>query len=272
MGGNGAITVSDWVQAGRYAAGLDPATPAMGPSAPVDITPLAVFPARATRFEKLGWERAYVRLGSAEPVSSETVVLPVQVWASGRENALGFSLTFDPAGWQFERIEMTGASEGAALLLNVGALAQGRVGIALALPPEAAWPMGLTKVANLHFRGQGSLTVAWADTPIARELVDTEGRALEADFLPPEGEGVAPVLSGSISAGMLLLRWSHFEAGWVLEQARTLAVPVWTPLSTLPIRLGGMSEVRVHLSGDQGFYRLRYTNPTYHHLPAAEGN
>lgn len=32
--GNGAITISDWVQAGRYAAGLDPVVAAGGPSAP----------------------------------------------------------------------------------------------------------------------------------------------------------------------------------------------------------------------------------------------
>jgi hypothetical protein len=32
--GNGSITISDWVQAGRYAAGLDPVTPASGPTAP----------------------------------------------------------------------------------------------------------------------------------------------------------------------------------------------------------------------------------------------
>ncbi|MGH8247729.1 MAG: IPT/TIG domain-containing protein, partial [Gammaproteobacteria bacterium] len=32
--GNGALTITDWVQAGRYAAGLDPATPAGGPASP----------------------------------------------------------------------------------------------------------------------------------------------------------------------------------------------------------------------------------------------
>src|SRR3990172_13189665 len=32
--GNGSITVSDWVQAGRFASGLDPTGPAGGPSAP----------------------------------------------------------------------------------------------------------------------------------------------------------------------------------------------------------------------------------------------
>src|SRR5262249_33726277 len=32
--GNGAITISDWVQTGRYAAGLDPVVPAAGPTGP----------------------------------------------------------------------------------------------------------------------------------------------------------------------------------------------------------------------------------------------
>jgi len=30
--GNGVLTVADWVQAGRYAVGLDPLTPAGGPT------------------------------------------------------------------------------------------------------------------------------------------------------------------------------------------------------------------------------------------------
>ncbi|NBO56677.1 MAG: hypothetical protein EBU84_19260 [Actinobacteria bacterium] len=30
--GNGSLSVADWVQAGRYAAGLDPLTPVGGPS------------------------------------------------------------------------------------------------------------------------------------------------------------------------------------------------------------------------------------------------
>ncbi len=32
--GNGVLSISDWVQAGRYAASLDPLTPAGGPTAP----------------------------------------------------------------------------------------------------------------------------------------------------------------------------------------------------------------------------------------------
>src|SRR5207249_3391694 len=33
--GNGSVTISDWVQCGRYAAGLDPATAAGGPTGPL---------------------------------------------------------------------------------------------------------------------------------------------------------------------------------------------------------------------------------------------
>ena len=32
--GNGVLSISDWVQVGRYAAGLDPLTPAGGPTTP----------------------------------------------------------------------------------------------------------------------------------------------------------------------------------------------------------------------------------------------
>src|SRR5262249_52574704 len=35
--GNGAITISDWVQTGRYSAGLDPIVPAAGPTGPSQV-------------------------------------------------------------------------------------------------------------------------------------------------------------------------------------------------------------------------------------------
>ncbi|MGH9846212.1 MAG: hypothetical protein ACREEM_46515 [Blastocatellia bacterium] len=56
--GNGVISISDWVQAGRYATGLDPIAPACGPTMPPAILAAGTFPLRDVWAEGLQQLRA----------------------------------------------------------------------------------------------------------------------------------------------------------------------------------------------------------------------
>ncbi len=67
--GDGRLSIADWVQAGRYAAGLDPVTAAGGPTAPINL------PAPAS-----GESPA----GAAAQVSSRRVVRAISAGATAR--------------------------------------------------------------------------------------------------------------------------------------------------------------------------------------------
>jgi hypothetical protein len=65
--GDGVITIADWVQCGRYAAGLDPATAAGGPTGPL---PGIVFSPQA----KAGAEKTQGSNGAAAVMAKPTTM------------------------------------------------------------------------------------------------------------------------------------------------------------------------------------------------------
>jgi hypothetical protein len=118
--GDGRLTVANWVQAGRYAAALEPITTAGGPSAPAaptpaalasvevgdDYAPLIAMGARAVRA---------VRTSSGPGQNS---VFNIELDAQGNENALGFSLNFDPSQWRYVSASADSDALGTMSLIN----------------------------------------------------------------------------------------------------------------------------------------------------------
>ena len=97
--GDGAITVIDWVQVGLYAAGLDPLTVAGGPTSEVppggnvsekDSPPIT--PQDDSPVSRL------LEVADTMVIQGLTGTVSVQLESQGDENAVGFSLSFDPVG------------------------------------------------------------------------------------------------------------------------------------------------------------------------------
>ncbi len=186
--GNGTIDVSDWVQAGRYAVGLDPLSLAAGPSSPVT-------PAASPTIEL---NTPTPRLpGRLQPVirptrESGVAGAAIQFEASGGENGLAFTLRFDP------RIVtlVDASSDSATVILNRLRERDGMVAIALALPPGTSFARGLHHPLTLRFlylpgrEGQPFL-LDFDDSLIPRQLVSVEARHLPLPIFTPT------VISGS---------------------------------------------------------------------------
>ena len=128
--GNGAITISDWVQAGRYASALDPVVPAGGPTGPAFTTPPAVSFSEPTEAAQT---RA-VRISSLATQRGQQFTNFVELDALGNENAFGFSVNFDTAQLNFVSAVAGPDVASATLNVNTSQSGQGRIGIALALP------------------------------------------------------------------------------------------------------------------------------------------
>ncbi len=127
-----------------------------------------------------------MRVVSANVAPGTTVSMPIELVAQGNENALGFSLTFDPAVLSNPQASLGAGATGAILNLNTSQAAQGRVGIALSLPTGQSFAVGTRQILVVSFTvGLGTTTqLGFGDQPIARELVDLNANTLPVTFTP----------------------------------------------------------------------------------------
>lgn len=181
--GDGRITLVDWVQTGRYVAGVDALPVAGGPTSAIS-----------------GVGGQLLGIGSREPgVNTKSVdsnkansvefvtlnkdgLVTVKLKATGVENAFSFSLNFDSSAWRFVSAKPGRHTRQATLLVNSSETAQGRIGIALALPTGTVLRAGDNDLVVLQFvpihRSRKPLSPAFVDFPVARSLVDGKANRL----------------------------------------------------------------------------------------------
>ncbi len=185
--GNGALTVSDWVQAGRYAAGLDSPPSAGGPIIPTSGSSQFSPDEGAASFGNEAGQTRTLRALNASFVSGQTNALDIELDALGGENAAGFTLNFDPTALSFVSAEAGSVAAGATLLLNTSQTANGRVGIAIALPAGQSLQAGARKIVTARFNiAQGSsaasTTVSFGDQIVTRQIANVSADVLTASY------------------------------------------------------------------------------------------
>jgi hypothetical protein len=222
--GNGAITITDWVQAGRYAAGLDPLTPAGGPTQDQG----GGFGAMKA---SPGSTSRTVAVGNSTVQSGQICQVPVILNSQGNENALGFSLKFNQAILTFSGATLGAGATGATLNVNTNqAAAGGDLGVALALPAGSSFAAGSQEVARLTF------------------LVSTSATG---------GTNIA-LVKLSPANGSLNLSWPVAALGFGLESSDSLSPPNWTPVTATLVTNANDVTISIPLSGAQKFYRLHH--------------
>jgi len=138
--GDGTITVSDWVQAGRYAVGLDPLTQAGGPAAAM----------RAATTIITGKQTRQIYIKQADAYLDKTIAIPIYLKALGDENAVGFTLNFDTSCLKF--INASTPVKGASFILNNTRAAAGRLAMVVSLPQPRTFCAGENTVVILTFQ------------------------------------------------------------------------------------------------------------------------
>jgi hypothetical protein len=123
--------------------------------------------------------------------TSEQRQISIEVDTEGNENALGFSLMFDPEKLSFVAAEKSEELSSATLNINELELKEGRVGIALALAAGQSFGPGKHKLVTLTFAAAAGtsdkLLLGFADQPIAREVVDINANSMKSLFEDPLG-------------------------------------------------------------------------------------
>src|SRR5262249_38082427 len=92
-----------------------------------------------------------VRVGQAGGSPGAQVSVPIELVAQGDENALGFSLSFDPSVLGNPQAALGGDASGATLNTNTGQAGAGRLGIALSLPFGQKFSPGSRQIAVVTF-------------------------------------------------------------------------------------------------------------------------
>ena len=139
-------------------------------------------------------------LAGVTEVSGREVVLPLSFVGHGTENALSFSLSFDPALLTYQG-DMTGAgAAGAVLNRNTNQIVAGRIGYGFARPPGQRFASGTNDLLRVRFQLGSTVAttaVTFADSPAIRETVDGAAQVLCTSY----NDGViniTPLLPASI--------------------------------------------------------------------------
>ena len=129
-----------------------------------------------------------VKIVSQAAAPGTTVIVPVQLLAHGDENALGFSVSFDPSQLTFVTAAVGAQASDASLNTNSTQASSGKVGLALAKPSGAVWAAGTQEVVKITFTLGSSVPdatvspLAFGDVPVTREVSSAGAVALVAGF------------------------------------------------------------------------------------------
>jgi hypothetical protein len=248
-GGDGQLKVTDWVQAGRYGSAADAPAPAGGPTAPVAPTILTGGPRTVT-----------VAAGSA--VQGTTLTLPVTIQSQGNENAVGFSLNFDPTVLKYSSTVKGSATASATLNVNSNQVASGILGVALALSGGSNFTNGVQEVVRITFTALATSTnsnVTFSDAPVVRAISDPLANELPANYSNAAVVvNPSPVLSISVANTNALLSWPNWATGFNLQASGNLPAPAWTNVSSPSQTNSSNVSVTVPILPPSGFFRLQH--------------
>ncbi len=258
--GDGQIKVTDWVQAGRYAAGLDSPTAVGGPTSAVPPAGNIALPA----LHLLGTGRE-VRVANSAAIQGVTVTLPVSLQSQGDENALEFSLVFDPAKFTFLGATNGSAATGSPLHVNTNQVASGKVGLVLALPIGSSFTAGSCEVVKLTLRPNnsavGSASVGFGDQPLPRVISDSVASELSATYVA-SAMTVNPLPSLNINAqnGNTVIAWPLWAEGFDLQVSVSNSLPAnsWSNVVITLQTNAGNRTVTLPLSLTRRYFRLQH--------------
>jgi N-acetylmuramoyl-L-alanine amidase len=243
--GNGALSAADCVQAQRDAAGLDAQRPAGGPTS-ATVTD-HILPALRP------WVQADVtrrmRMVGSSVAAGQLSLIPVRLSATGDENAVGFSVYFDPAVVTIESVTKGSGAGDATLLVNDLSAASGRIGVLLTLPTGAVWSAGARDLVILGVRvatGHTSpVALSFGDTPVFREVVDATATPLTTTF---SGITITMAPAASLTVAPTALRFDATKTGTTLTTV--------TPSQTLDVRVAGVGVPTWSVTASQPWVRI----------------
>lgn len=128
-----------------------------------------------------------IRVVAASGTPGGTVSIPIEAVLQGNENAIGFSINFDPVVLSNPQVGLGVGATGAMLNPNLSQIAQGKVGFAIAFPAGQTFSAGTRQVAVLTLAVAAATSVtstpiAFGDQPVVREVADSSANTLSTNY------------------------------------------------------------------------------------------
>jgi uncharacterized repeat protein (TIGR02543 family) len=264
--GDGLLSLTDWVQAGRYADALDPLTPAGGPTTAVTPTGRGVSSASGDATDP-PVTPSRIRVVGGPLVRGQETQLTLELVSQSEENAVAFTLEFDPDAIEYRDLATAGELEACTLVLNTSQLADGRVGVMFGLLPGDAFPAGTNALLHLTFVARAETAAMSTELHFGDEPVYRDVATVRADTLPFEFESASlPLATQAVIVFRSVRMTSPDEVRltvegtpgdcYVIERSTDLAG--WEPMGTLTNLTGtvGFVDPAPPVAG-QRFYRGR---------------
>ena len=252
--GDGQLSTCDWVQAGRYANGLDPATPIGGPSAVVSNTSAGPSASRL------------VSVTNATIIQGQTGAVSVLLAAQGNENALGFSLNFNPAQYGFSNVSLGSGTAGGLYIINTNNIGSGQLGVLVTLPSGSTFAAGATEIFKVTLQAlpgspnASTSALSFSDQPVFREISDALASPLPASYSNATltTHPQRPTLQIAPSGTNIIVTWPLWATNFGLAVAPGALPPVaqWTNLNLTPVATSNGLTVTLTNDGGTNYFRL----------------
>ena len=181
--GDGQITVADWLQTARYAAGLDSLVLAGG-STGAGLSPAAQgMTLTKVQLVKLPTREVLIPKTTLRRGRTSTVTLALT--GQGNESALGCTLNFDPTRLQF--VSAVAANSANTIVVNSAQAAQGKIAVIIMRPLPQTFPTLQSNVVTLTFSvpsttPTGTTNITFSNGLTACAVVNAQAENLTSKF------------------------------------------------------------------------------------------
>ncbi len=181
-----------------------------------------------------------LRVVSASGTAGGSVAVAVELVAQGNENAVGFSLNFNPAQLTNPQTVAGSGAGGASLNVNALQAAQGRLGVVMAQPAGQTFAAGTRQLVVVTFSipanaVAGTAQISFGNQPVAREIVDVTANPLQTSYTDGAVTITAQTPVTSVSAASFSgteLAAESIAAAFGAGLATTTQVATTVPLPT----------------------------------------
>lgn len=114
--------------------------------------------------------------------------VPINMISRGGENALGFSIQFNPSWLSFNGVSLGSGASGVTLVVNSNQVGSGELGLIFTLSPNAIFTAGTQQLAILSFDATPlpaavTASLNFVNQPTVKQVVDQGGNVISATFI-----------------------------------------------------------------------------------------